>query len=256
MRYLGIDLAWAARARTGLAALDEEGVLVASGAAVTRRRDRRVRRHPHRRDGGRRDRCADHRAERHGVTRGGAAGVPGVRAVQRGRLPLQPVAPAVRPTARGDAVPAVRLGHRPRDGARAGHLRGDRGLPAPGDGRAVRAEHRPAVQGQARAARAGSAHRVRDVARPHGARVRRPLAPDVVAPVGADPPGRGDVPPDRRPGPRGGRGRRGAVRVPRVAVGTGRPGHARAGRRRAGLHRRPRAGPRAADAHPPSRSTG
>lgn len=33
--YLGIDLAWAARARTGLAALDETGRLVASTAVVT-----------------------------------------------------------------------------------------------------------------------------------------------------------------------------------------------------------------------------
>lgn len=34
-RYLGIDLAWAQRARTGLAALDERGRLVASTAVVT-----------------------------------------------------------------------------------------------------------------------------------------------------------------------------------------------------------------------------
>ena len=33
--YLGIDLAWAARAKTGLAALDEEGRLVASTSVVT-----------------------------------------------------------------------------------------------------------------------------------------------------------------------------------------------------------------------------
>ncbi|GEL98932.1 DUF429 domain-containing protein [Cellulomonas terrae] len=33
--YLGIDLAWAARARTGLAALDEDGRLVASTSAIT-----------------------------------------------------------------------------------------------------------------------------------------------------------------------------------------------------------------------------
>lgn len=33
--YLGIDLAWAARARTGLAALDEDGRLVASTSVVT-----------------------------------------------------------------------------------------------------------------------------------------------------------------------------------------------------------------------------
>lgn len=35
VRYLGIDLAWAARARTGMAALDESGRLVASTAVVT-----------------------------------------------------------------------------------------------------------------------------------------------------------------------------------------------------------------------------
>jgi predicted RNase H-like nuclease len=34
-RYLGIDLAWAARARTGMAALDEDGRLVASTSVVT-----------------------------------------------------------------------------------------------------------------------------------------------------------------------------------------------------------------------------
>ena len=33
--YLGIDLAWAARARTGLAALDEDGRLVASTSVIT-----------------------------------------------------------------------------------------------------------------------------------------------------------------------------------------------------------------------------
>lgn len=35
VRYIGIDLAWAAKARTGMAALDESGRLVASGAVVT-----------------------------------------------------------------------------------------------------------------------------------------------------------------------------------------------------------------------------
>ena len=67
--YLGIDLAWAARAKTGLAALDEDGRLVASTSVITDDEIAAFVDDAHGRDGRRRHRCTSDRPERHRLAR-------------------------------------------------------------------------------------------------------------------------------------------------------------------------------------------
>ena len=147
---LGIDLAWGERGRTGLAVLDADGRLVSSASAVT-------------------DADIDAFLAPHlGADLVAAIDAPlvlpnatgsrpcerelgavyraydaGAHPANRSRPYLDPPRGAVLAERHGWALdPAVRTGW--------GHPCGHRGLPAPGDGRPVRARPRAALQGQAR----------------------------------------------------------------------------------------------------------
>ena len=91
--YLGIDLAWAARAKTGLAALDEDGRLVASTSVVTDDEIAAFVDDARPRDGRRRDRRSADRPERHRLTRARASSSPRSSA-RTTRAPTRPTARA------------------------------------------------------------------------------------------------------------------------------------------------------------------